>query len=132
MAEFENLGIDLSFKTDTDLSAKQYYLVKSDTDADTVVISTAHAAAIGVLQNDPTSGVEAQVRCRSGVKTKVIAGASITVGQTLESDSTGRAVAFTYDSDGGTDCYMVGIALSAYSNADEYITMLTYFAPSAQ
>jgi len=133
MAEFENLGIDLSFKTDTSLAAKQYYCVKLDTDADVVIAcAAAHDPAIGVLQNDPTSGVEAQVRCRSGVKTKVIAGDAVTVGTTLEVDSTGRVVSFTYDSAGATECYMVGYALSACSNADEYITMLTCFAPSSQ
>jgi len=130
---FEALGNDQTFKTDTDLSAKQYFLVKMDTNEDTTVICGDHGAAIGVLQNNPPTGTAAVVRCAKGVKTRVIgATGGITVGDILESDASGRATPFTYSATGATECYMVGTALSASSNPDEYVTMLTAFSPSSQ
>lgn len=130
MAEFENLGVDLSFKTATNLTGSQYLLMTITTANTVAVCTAAHEAAIGVLQNNPTSGVEAVVRCRSGVKTRVIAGGAITVGATLETDAAGKVVAFDYVSNGNTECYMVGTALTA-GGTDKYITMLTRFAPSS-
>jgi len=129
---FEALGNDQTFKTDTDLSAKQYYLVKADTDADTIVLCGDHEAAIGVLQNDPPTGTAAVVRCAAGVKTRVIGSTGITVGNILESDGDGKATPYTLDTGGSTECYLVGVALSGSDHADEYVTMLTVFSPSAQ
>lgn len=129
---FEELGIDQSFKTDTNLSAKQYFLVKSDDDAGTVVLCGDHEAAIGVLQNNPPTGTVAVVRCASGVKTKVIGATGIDVGEILGCDPSGRAEPFTYASDGSTAVYMVGIALTASAFIGGEITMLTMFAPSSE
>ena len=88
-----------------DLSAKQYYLVYLTSSG--INLSTAGGIALGVLQNDPVSGAACDVG-DSGV-TKVVYGNTVLLGDSLMSDSSGRAVPLT----GSNVC--VGIALEAGS-----------------
>lgn len=57
------------FKTFTageDLSSKQYTFVKFGSDNETVLSCAANERAIGILQNDPTSGGAAEVALPGG------------------------------------------------------------------
>ncbi len=127
----ESFGVFQSFKAAADYTAKQYYLMYLSADH-TITISGAAGTAIGILYNKPNINQYGQVLTACGVLAKVIAGAGVSVGNTLESDSSGRAVAFTYDADGATETYMIGRAVTACSNAGEYITVLTSFCPASK
>jgi len=67
-----------------------------------------------------------------GVFAKVITGASVSAGNLLESDATGRAVAFTYVSNAATGTYTVGRAVTESGAANGIITVLTGFCPSSK
>ena len=71
---FEIVGQDYTFEAGADLSTKQYYAVKLDSNGQ-VVVAGAGEAAIGILQNKPAAaGRAAQVRV-SGVSHWVAGGA---------------------------------------------------------
>lgn len=93
MAYEENLHVTGSLAAAADLSGSQFCFAKV-TAADTVNITTAATDfAVGVIQNKPTSGQAVQLG-HLGI-TKVKAGAGITAGDRLTSDSSGRAIATT-------------------------------------
>jgi hypothetical protein len=71
----------------------------------------------GILQNDPTSGFVADVGV-FGI-TKAVAGASITAGNQLMFDSSGRVITYTTP---GTNEH-VGIALEAATAANQVIAI---------
>lgn len=127
----ESFGVKQTFTAGEDLSSKQYYLVKL---SGTNEVSLAGAAenVCGILYNKPTADQQAAVLTANGVKAPAIAGASVSAGDLLESDAYGRVVPFTYDADGATETYMVGRAVTAAGAANEYITVLTQFAPASK
>ncbi len=70
---------DLSFVAASDLSAKQYYAVEATDTDNTVDVGTGASTTygmIGVLQNAPSSGGEAQVRVFG--PTKAVVDSSVT------------------------------------------------------
>jgi hypothetical protein len=72
----------------------------------------------GVLQNDPASGAVCQI-AYSGVS-KVVAGASITLGANLMSDTAGRAITAT---SAGTNP-VCGYAMNQATAANQVISMM--------
>ena len=135
----EAFGAIQSFNTKNggDLHDKQYYIVKLDTTANTVVIAGQYEGD-GILQNEPkydaTNGFyeAASVLTASGVKAKVVAGdaiANIGTAYPLEADSSGRAVAFTRTVPGTTATKLIGYPIEAASAAGQIITIVTCFAP---
>ncbi len=82
----------LSFEAGVDLSAKQFHFVTLDANGN-VVLPSAGAEAIGVLQNAPALGQMAEVAMlnMSG-RLKVTAGAGLTVGQKIQAFGTGTAI----------------------------------------
>lgn len=127
----ESFGVFQSFKAAADYSAKQYYLMYLSADH-TVTICGAAGTAIGILYNKPNINQYGQVLTACGVLAKVIAGAAVNIGNILESDSSGRAVAFTFANNGATSTYSIGRAVTACNNAGEYITVLTNFCPAGK
>lgn len=73
-----------------DLSAKQFTFVKATTSGTVDTITTTGNDALGVLQNKPTSGQAATVAYAG--KVKVIAGATVTAGDLIQSDTAGKAI----------------------------------------
>ena len=126
-----NLGQKQSFKAAADYSAKQFYLMYLSA-ADTITISGAAGDVIGILYGKPESGEYGEVLTASGVLAQVITGASVSAGDWLESDSSGRAVTLTINGDGTTETYTVGRAVTASDGAGEYITVLTQFGPASK
>lgn len=87
-----------------DLSAKQFFCVKISA-ANAVNLAAASTdAVIGILQNKPKSGAEAQVA--TGGLTKAHAGAAITAGAKVMSDANGKVI--PYVGSAGNCC--IGIA----------------------
>lgn len=89
-----------------DLSAKQFYIMKYSGVGTVTVGAATTDKPCGVLQDTPASGVRAAVAF-SGL-TKVIAGGTITAGDTVGMDSSGRAVTYVEGTD--TTKYRVGTA----------------------
>jgi len=97
-----------------DLSAKQYYAVKVNSSGQ-VVLAGAGENAIGVLQNKPASGQAAQIMVLG--ESKAVYGASVTAGQNLAADASGKLVP------AAGEAAVLAVALESGS-ADEIHTVL--------
>jgi len=111
--EISNYSVKVTLVAGADLSAAQYKFVKLNSSGQAVVCSSATDIPIGVLQNDPASGAEAEVLVIGG--TKIIAGAAIAEGAQVGTSTAGKAVALTAGTD--TTKYVAG-ALLTESGAD--------------
>ncbi len=111
--EFSNYSVKITRVAGADLSALQYTFVKLST-TDTVVTCTAATdIPIGVLQNAPTSGQEAEVLIVGG--TKLTAGATIAIGNILGTTSAGAASVLTTSD---TTKFVLGTAISGGASAE--------------
>ena len=111
--EFSNYSVKITRVAGADLSALQYTFVKLST-TDTVVTCTAATdIPIGVLQNAPTSGQEAEVLIVGG--TKLAAGATIAIGNILGTTSAGAASVLTVSD---TTKFVLGTAISGGASAE--------------
>lgn len=104
-------------KAGADLSSKQFYFVKLSAEGTVVVCSGATDIPIGVLQNKPESGQDAQVMC-IGVS-KVSADAALSVGNLVGTSADGQADAKTVGTD--TTEYVCGRVLTATTGASGQI-----------
>jgi hypothetical protein len=106
--EFSNYSVKVTLVAGADLSALQYTFVKIDSSGLAVACSSATDIPIGVLQNAPISGQEAEVLIVGG--TKIVAGAAIGEGAQIGTGTTGKAVALA----AGTDStkYVVGTLIT--------------------
>jgi len=100
-------------------AAKQYYVCKVGTTAQEVKVAGTAATdmVVGVIQNDPADGQEAEVACLGVAKAAAETG--ITYGDYVTTSSTGRVKTTTTDGDS-----LVGIALEASSAAGDIIKVL--------
>lgn len=85
------------FTAASDLSAKEGYIVKFGTTANTITLAGAGDKALGVLCNAPTSGSAASVIVSGGGT--AIAGGTISQGDLVKSDANGKAVVATSPDD---------------------------------
>jgi hypothetical protein len=106
--EFSNYSVKVTLVAGADLSAKQYTFVKVNSSGEAIAAAAATDIPIGVLQNAPIAGQEAEVLVVGG--TKVVAGAAIGDGAQLGTGSTGKAVALVAGTD--TTKYVVGTLLT--------------------
>lgn len=95
MANYRDLGIaDAAFTAVGDLTSKQYYFVMPGSVAGEVKLAngTSGMAPIGILQNAPSAGQEAQVRVLgfSKLVVQVSTGASLLYGNFVVCASTGQ------------------------------------------
>lgn len=116
-----------------DLSAKQYYIVKVDSNGE-VALAAAGEAAIGVLYDKPTArGQVCQVApLVPGAKLKAITAAVIAPGALVASDANGKLGAVTKGkvdtSDGGAAAdpvigsHVLGVKLGSANSASGDIT----------
>jgi hypothetical protein len=106
--EFSNYSVKVTLVAGADLSTKQYTFVKLDSSGQAVAASGATDIPVGVLQNAPTSGQEAEVLIVGG--TKIVAGAAIGEGALIGTSAAGKAVALVAGTD--TTKYVVGTLLT--------------------
>ena len=106
--EISNYSVKVTLVAGADLSSNQYTFVKLDSSGQAVDSSGATDIPIGVLQNAPTSGQEAEVLIVGG--TKIVAGAAIGEGALVGTSSAGKAVALVAGTD--TTKYVVGTLLT--------------------
>lgn len=109
-----------------DLSAKQYLFVKMSGEKTVTVCAAATDLPIGVLQNTPTSGQEAEVAW-SGI-TKIVGTIDLNFGDRIGPSSGGHA---TSKSAGTTD-YIVGVVLNGNAAAGGYVTAVINCAAPAK
>ena len=76
-------------KAGADLSTAQFFAVKISGDL-LVALAGDGEKSIGILQNDPTSGQAATIVAQGICKAKL--GASVTAGQSLASDASGKLI----------------------------------------
>jgi hypothetical protein len=106
--EISNYSVKVTLIAGADLSAKQYTFVKLNSDGAVIAAAAATDLPIGVLQNAPTSGQEAEVLVVGG--TKIVAGAAIAEGAQVGTSSAGKAVALVAGTD--TTKYVAGTLLT--------------------
>lgn len=120
-------AVKITLVAAADLSTKQYYFVKLDSNGKAALCSGATDKPIGILQNAPTSGTEAEVVVAGG--SKVIAGGTLDEGNSIGTDGNGKAVALTQGTD--TTKYIVGQVLSAGAS-NEIVTVVINAASAAR
>jgi len=106
--EFSNYSVKVTLVAGADLSALQYNFVKINSSGQAVACAAATDIPVGVLQNAPISGQEAEVLVVGG--TKIKAGAAIGEGAQIGTGSTGKAVALVAGTD--TTKYVAGTLLT--------------------
>lgn len=114
----ENVGGFLSLPASADLSTKQYYCVKIDTNGQ-IAVAGLGDFAVGVLMDKPSAqGVIGAVAPFNGRKLKGIAGVTIAKGDLLKADAAGKlAVAVKANGAGITGSNVLGVAIeSAVAN----------------
>lgn len=104
---------NLSMTAGADLSGSQYLFVKAGANKTVTVCSAITDVALGVLQNDPVSGLQAAVAVEGTAK--VLSAAAVAVGARVAPSAAGKAQTCV------STQYPRGIALTACSNADEMI-----------
>ena len=106
---YEIPGFKFSLETGADLSAGQYRFVKLDANGLAVLCAAITDKPIGVLQNDPGLGEEAEIMV-TGI-TKMSADSAIAIGDELGTSADGQADTIVSGSD--TTVRLVGQALQA-------------------
>ena len=99
----------------SDLSANQFYAVKVTGSRQVNLASSGGEDIYGILQNTPTSGQVADVGI-SGIS-KAVAGAAITAGAVVMTDSSGRLITRTSSNHG------VGVALETVTATGQIFTL---------
>ncbi len=123
--EFSNYSVKITRVAGADLSALQYTFVKLST-TDTVVTCTAATdIPIGVLQNAPTSGQEAEILIVGG--TKLTAGATVAIGDLLGVTSAAKASVVTTSD---TTKYVLGSAISGGASNDVITAVINCANPT--
>jgi len=116
--EISNYSVKVTLVAAADLSALQYTFVKLDASGQAAAAAAATDIPIGVLQNAPTSGQEAEVLVAGG--TKIVAGAAIGEGALVGTSATGKAVALVAGTD--TTKFVVGTLLTESGASGDIVT----------
>ena len=120
MAYEASQPLKLSLEAGADLSALQYYFVKLNSSGKAVAVAAVTDIPIGVLQNKPTSGNQAEIVV-IGVS-KVSADAAVTAGAQLGAAADGQAVSYVAGTD-TTKC-LVGQAITSAGAAGVIFTAI--------
>ena len=115
--EFSNYSVKVTLVAGADLSALQYNFVKLNSSGQAIACAAATDVPVGVLQNAPTSGQEAEVLIVGG--TKIVAGAAITLPANIGTGATGKAVALAVTD---TTKYVVGSLITASAADGNIVT----------
>lgn len=111
-----------------DLSAKQYYLVKMSGEKTVTVCAAATDIPVGVLQNAPKSGEDAEV-VAIGV-TKISGDEDLDAGDLIGTSGDGQAQAIVAGTD--TTVYIVGQVLDGNTTAGGLATAIVNCASPAR
>jgi hypothetical protein len=126
--------LNLTFQAGANLSTAQWTVVKLTTSDTVTIASSASVPPIGVLQNNPTSGLEANVmvlgvsKVRSGA---AVSRAGVITVQLASTTRPGHVVALATGGNlrsGGT-VYAVGRALEGSTQANDIVPAVINFIP---
>ena len=126
--EINLYSLKITLVAGADLSSDQYKFVKLNSSGEAVLCAAATDKPIGVLQNAPSSGQEAEVVVSGGTKIKTAAG--IAVAALVGTGSAGTADAKTPGTD--TTEFVVGTMIVATANANEIGTAVVNCAAPAR
>lgn len=119
---WNNRGLVKTFKTDTDLSAKKYFIVQLDANDDAILSGVgASIVPLGVLTEDVASGAVTAAYvgvCLNGI-TEVSAGGGFRAGEYVASDASGEAV------QASSGDYILGMAMEDALTGDIVAVDLT-------
>ena len=116
--EINNYSLKITLVAGADLSAAQYKFVEIGAGGVVTVCNGATDRPIGVLQNAPLSGQEAEVVVAGG--TKVVSSGNIAIGSAIGTDASGKAAALTAGTD--TTKYVVGTVILPAGADGEILT----------
>jgi hypothetical protein len=111
----------MSAVIDTDLDAKEMYLVNFDTSADRVVNLAADASLPLLVLEEGADGSSSETVgsvATSGI-TKVIAGGTVTAGDKITADSNGKGIKTITDKDN-----YAGFAIESAASGDSFMMMI--------
>jgi hypothetical protein len=126
--EISNYSVKVTLVAAADLSAKQYQFVKLDSAGKAAVVAANTDRPIGVLQNAPLAGQEAEVLVVGG--TKLVAGEAVTEGAVISTTSAGKADSIAVGS--ATTQYILGTALTEVAADGEILTAVINCASSGR
>lgn len=112
--EIANYAVKITLVAGADLSALQYKFVKINSSGQAVAVAAVTDRPIGVLQNAPLSGQEAEVLVVGG--TKIKAGGTLDEGNVLGTDADGDGVAKTVGTD--TTHYILGTVIAPAASGE--------------
>ena len=129
--EISNYSVKVSLVAAADLSAKQYHFVKLDSDGKAAAVTATTDKAIGILQNDPTAGQEAEVLVVGG--SKLVCGAAVTEGAIVGTDAAGAGSALTaLQGTAATTGFVFATSLTEVSGANQLATVVVNCATPAR
>lgn len=126
--EISNYSLKITLIAGADLSAAQYKFVEIGTGGVVTVCNGATDKPIGVLQNAPLEGQEAEIVVVGG--TKVVASAALTVGTLIGTNNAGKADAKVPGTD--TTEYVAGTVIYAAGADNEIATAVVNCASPAR
>ena len=122
---FEQPGFKITLVAGGDLSAKQFHFVKLNSSGQAVICAAITDIPVGILQNKPTSGQEAEIMV-NGIS-KLVADGTIDEGNLIGTSNDGQGDAIVAGSDGTV--YTVGQALEAAAAGEIFAVLFNTANP---
>jgi hypothetical protein len=117
--EISNYSVKVTLVAGADLSALQYTFVKLNSSGQAIAVAAATDLPIGILQNAPTSGQEAEVLVVGG--SKLVLGGTVAAAAVVGTSSAGAGVAIVH----GTDTTKYAVAQAVTGGASgEIVTVV--------
>jgi hypothetical protein len=126
--EIANYVLKITLVAAADLSALKYNFVKLDSAGKAAAITGLTDKPIGILQNAPVAGEEAEVLVMGGSKL-VVGSGGLTEGAAVKTSAAGLGIALTVGTD--TTHYLVGQSLTEAA-ASAYATVVINCANAAR
>ena len=128
--EISNYAVKVTLVAAADLSSNQYNFVKLDSSGNAAAVTATTDRPIGILQNAPTLGQEAEVLVVGG--SKLVAGGAISEGSVIGTSAAGKGSALTIGGTSGTAFYILGTSLTEVSAANSLTTVVVNCASAAR
>jgi hypothetical protein len=112
--EISNYSVKVTLVAGADLSALQYTFVKLNSSGQAIAVAAATDLPIGILQNAPTSGQEAEVLVAGG--SKLVLGGTVAAAAVVGTSSAGAGVAIVHGTD--TTKYALGQAVTGGASGE--------------
>lgn len=121
--EISNYAVKVTLVAAEDLSAKQYNFVKLNSAGAAVAVAATTDKAIGILQNDPSAGQEAEVLIVGG--SKLVAGGAVSTNALVGTSNVGKGVSLTPSGTAGASIpRFFASALTEATGVNELFTVL--------